>query len=92
MLEFKFVVTGGDASDIYGLGSIGGVIFHLTSNQFMNFDNFNDSFEENWDNKDFDSMGYGLGTADTFFIEVPEPATLGLMAFGLGLIARKRRS
>ena len=94
LLEFKFVVTGGDAVECFGDGSIGGIILHLASDEFAFNNDFADNFETHWDNDEmYDGSGFNSSAqADNFFEEVPEPATLGLMAFGLGLIARKRRS
>ena len=92
LLEFEFLVTGGDAAGDYGgNGSTGGVILLLASDMFAFNNDFADDFEINWDNDEiYNGSGFnGNSQADTF---VPEPATIGLMAIGLGLIARKRRS
>lgn len=85
-LEFLFMVAGGDAAGLYGLDSVGGIIVDGSSSN-----DFSGTFISDWSNN-FGIPGVDTGDAfaDTFLI--PEPATLGLMAFGLGLIARKRRS
>ena len=83
-LEFLFDVeiTGGDLAPEYA-GHTCGVILGGT--------NFPGSFAASFNNLFFDMEGTGQGVSDTGVV-VPEPATLGLLVFGLMASRLRRRS
>ncbi|MBL7215075.1 MAG: PEP-CTERM sorting domain-containing protein [Phycisphaerae bacterium] len=83
VLEFVFNVTGGDAADLYGDGSIGII---------MGFTGFSGgSWGGDFDNcYGFPGEGYGNAVSDTAPV-VPEPATLVLLAGGALLLKRRKR-
>ncbi len=86
VLEWQFGITGGDLADLFGgIDGFVGVIFSSVS--FTSGSITETQFTANFDN----NYGFaGLGMATSTTAPNPEPATLGMLVFGV-IVSRLRR-